>query len=392
MPSTDAGLAELLDQLASRSHELTTEIVAKIRAEVPGYTDFPYPEHHRDVLIGVESIIDGLRSRQPPTAASIEHTRGMGRRRARFQLALTDSIEAYHISYREIWAELLARAKANDPDLTADLVREVGLLWNWVHRLSAAFAEAHSEESRNEAARRLALRRRFVEALAGPDPAGQGVAETAADLGFAVSDEFVVACVTSAGEVAIDHVNTALAAVPGVGHCASWLPGVAVAVVQDCSPEALLSALRAGEPHGYIGLGLPRRGLEGAATGLVDAHKTLLGAIATGRPVMDFAQDWHRVVLQAERRRLAPLMEPAAAVARANPQLTSTVRAFVESGFSVSACARAVGIHPNSAKYRLERWRALTGWDTRSFNGLLYSTVCLDLFAERVEPSGGSHM
>ena len=39
----------------------------------------------------------------------MEHARGVGHRRAAAGMTLPDVIEAYHIAYREIWAELLRR-------------------------------------------------------------------------------------------------------------------------------------------------------------------------------------------------------------------------------------------------------------------------------------------
>jgi hypothetical protein len=380
MSPADSALLAMLDEVAARAADLTTAIVRKIRAEVPGYAEFPYAEHHHDVLVGVISILEGLRNRQPPSAAPIEHTRAMGRRRAQFRLALTDSIEAYHISYRELWAELLGRARASEPDLTAELVGTVGLLWNWVHRLSAAFAEAHANEARNEAARLLALRRRFVEALA--RPGGENAGELAGKLGFDPAGEFVVACLTSSGDAAIEQINAALAAGQRAGFIVAWTPGTAVLVTQCCDTPAILAAVRAGEPRAHVGVGLRRHGLRGAAMALADAQETLRCAAAMGRPEMDFTADWHRVLLESARPRLDPLLAAGTEVARANPALAATVRAFTESGYSISACARAVRVHHNSARYRLDRWRALTGWDPRTLGGLVSSMACLDLLAD----------
>jgi len=45
-------------------------------------------------------------------------------------------------------------------------------------------------------------------------------------------------------------------------------------------------------------------------------------------------------------------------------------------------------LHPNTVKYRLERWRQLTGWDARTWDGLSASMLALGLFAGQTVTSG----
>jgi DNA-binding PucR family transcriptional regulator len=47
--------------------------------------------------------------------------------------------------------------------------------------------------------------------------------------------------------------------------------------------------------------------------------------------------------------------------------------------YSVSACARQLHIHPNTARYRLDRWKALTGHDVETLAGLAASVTALEL-------------
>jgi hypothetical protein len=95
----------------------------------------------------------------------------------------------------------------------------------------------------------------------------------------------------------------------------------------------------------------------------------------------------------------APPGRPAGAGRRAAaryPRLPETVRAYAGSGYSISACARLLHIHPNTAKYRLDRWKALTGWDVQTFPGLAASLLCLGLSPGAASgpspaPGTGSH-
>ncbi|HEX6448754.1 MAG TPA: helix-turn-helix domain-containing protein, partial [Trebonia sp.] len=51
------------------------------------------------------------------------------------------------------------------------------------------------------------------------------------------------------------------------------------------------------------------------------------------------------------------------------------VRAYAQHGFSITAGAQALSIHPNTMKYRLDRWERLTGFDPRTLDGLLRSLL-----------------
>ncbi|WP_405540774.1 helix-turn-helix domain-containing protein [Streptomyces sp. NBC_00075] len=373
----EVNVGTLLDELAGRVDGLADTITGRIRAEVPGYAQLPYAEHRRDVREQIKNVVEGVGARQPPPAAAIEHARAVGRRRAARHVALPDVIEAYHIAYREIWDELLTRAKDFHPDLTSALVGEVALLWSWFHRLSAAVADAHAEETRVREATQLALRRRFVETLSGTVSNPEEQDSLARSLGFAPDGEFVVAVAAGVPETRVEQINTSLGETAGVAHCA-YDSGRTVLVAQRCTHEELLGAVHHGEPSALTGTGLIRRGLEGAALSLTDATEALGWALTEGRDVC-FSDDWLIVVLSGVRHRIDELIAPGAAAARRYPHIAQAVRAFGDSRYSVSASARLLNVHPNSVKYRLDRWKSLTGWDVHTFSGLASSLVSLEL-------------
>ncbi|MHD0282236.1 helix-turn-helix domain-containing protein [Rhodococcus aetherivorans] len=69
------------------------------------------------------------------------------------------------------------------------------------------------------------------------------------------------------------------------------------------------------------------------------------------------------------------MLAKGAEIAARHPHLAEAVSAFAQSGFSASAAARRLHLHPNSLAYRLERWQQLTGWDLRTVDGLVRSMV-----------------
>ncbi|MET0979617.1 MAG: helix-turn-helix domain-containing protein [Paeniglutamicibacter terrestris] len=54
------------------------------------------------------------------------------------------------------------------------------------------------------------------------------------------------------------------------------------------------------------------------------------------------------------------------------------MRSFASSGFSVKMSAAALHVHPNMMTYRLERWKEFSGWDHRTFEGLLITLLVVD--------------
>jgi hypothetical protein len=365
---------DLLGELLDRIDDFATATTRRIRKEIPGYVRIPLDQHSRDVRSQLVLIITGLRDRRPTPPHAIDEVRSLGRRRAEQQLALPELVEAYHITYREIWNELLTNAARHDPDLTAALVSEVSLVWSWFHRLSSAAIDAHAAELRTLTTTRLALRRRLVEAIGTPGDLTEGAA-VAKDLSFDTSGEFVVVCASPVGSGCADRIDASFYA-DGQRAIAIDHGGRTVLVGQGL-PGQLLTALRRFAPDARAGIGLSRAGLRGAAAGLLDADQALNLATAENRDVR-FADDWLQVVLHGSRARLAPLLASGEETAAAHPALADAVRAFAQAGYSVSACARSLHVHPNTAAYRLERWRFLTGWDVRILPHLVASLISIN--------------
>ena len=74
-----------------------------------------------------------------------------------------------------------------------------------------------------------------------------------------------------------------------------------------------------------------------------------------------------------------PVIARSVSAISSNPTLADSVRAFADSGFSLTGAARALHVHPNTLAYRLDRWERLTGWNPRTWEGLEKSMVCLEL-------------
>jgi len=146
-----------------------------------------------------------------------------------------------------------------------------------------------------------------------------------------------------------------------------WL----LAEVEDSGALAQLVA-----PDVAAGIGLPRRGPEGALRSVLDAAQAFRLGRRQGLPVL-FRDDWVDATLLAAGDALEDVCATAVAVARRSPHLADAVRAFADHGLSVVGAARALFVHANTVIYRLERWQQLTGWDARTFDGLSRSMAAL---------------
>ena len=97
--------------------------------------------------------------------------------------------------------------------------------------------------------------------------------------------------------------------------------------------------------------------------------------------MVEFEHDWLMSCLVAIKPRFEAIVAPTMAVAQRHPDLAQTVLAYSRCRYSVSACARQLQIHPNSARYRLDRWKALTGHDVETAHGLTASVIALELMS-----------
>ncbi|MCC5870139.1 MAG: helix-turn-helix domain-containing protein [Gammaproteobacteria bacterium] len=137
------------------------------------------------------------------------------------------------------------------------------------------------------------------------------------------------------------------------------------------------AACRQVVPDATIGMGTVRRGLDGARQSIEDAERVL--AVLDGSETGLFDELWLWATLADLGPRLDPLLERGTSVAAEHPHLADAVRTFAEAGFSVSEAGRRLEVHANTVAYRLDRWEELTGWDPRSFAGIVRSVAALRL-------------
>jgi PucR-like helix-turn-helix protein/diguanylate cyclase with GGDEF domain len=377
-------VVELCEIVTKEVPEVVPGIITRIRAASPDYAGVPREDHEKHVSEQFRGLLDGLAARRPPTTAQTEAARELGRQRARQGVRVEEMIGAYHVGYREMWNVLLARADAHDPQLTVRLVRLVDLVWTWIRLISSASADAYAEVLRSQHAVQITLAHRFLEILHAGEEASGEAAHLAHALAFDPDEHFQAVCfgLPAPSETGLDQLRQRLGRLPGTVHLATR-GSYGVVLCQATPADTVTATVREALPGLGIGVGLRRRGLAGAESSIVDAQRAL--AVAGGEDVVLFAEEWLPATLLTDRRRLEPLLRLGADVAAAHPHLARAVLGYAENGFSVTATARKLNLHPNTVKYRLDRWTQLTGWDPRVLRGLLNSWLSLRMSAP--EPS-----
>ena len=361
--------------LDSVLEDFASAVARQIRVEAPGYGDVVLDEHLRDAFVQIRAALDGLRTGAQASDLDLALARDVGRRRAMAGIPLTDVVEAYHVAYREMWFELMRLATARGAQTVGALASDAALLWNWSHRLTAAMAAAHTDQSMVLANESASLRRQLLEVLTGgQDRSGEGAA-TVRRLGLDPASTFTVAVVAGLTATEADELARRITG-PGVLALGCHDGARAVIVAQGADEVRLSSSIERFQPHSRAGVGCTRRGLHGAQLSLQDATDAHTRAIETGARVI-FADDWMLCVLGTAKARLEPLLEVGRAAARQHPEWARTVVEFGTHGLSAAAASEALGVHPNSVRYRIDQWAKVTGWNPRDLSGLVASLIAI---------------
>jgi hypothetical protein len=356
---------------------LADHVITCVRTEIAVYRrdQVPLEDLHASVTHNLEALLVGLTADRSPRPEDLVVRRELGTRRASQGLPVDAVIRAYHVGYRELWRALVAAVPEGDAAAMRALLDTATLVWRWVHDVTDAIAAAHAATVRELEARAVGARQRFVELLVRGDVDGTEAARLAATVGLDPSGTFQVTAVRGiSGELDAVEAQRELEHQAGA-HVAVVRDETLYVVSQDGLDTEVARTCRRIAPAASIAVGATRDGLAGARASLEDGRLALAvtGPVETTR----FDDVWLWATLSEDRARLEPLLAVGTDLARRSPHLAEAVRAFAGAGFSVSEAARRLSVHPNTVAYRLERWEELTGWDPRSFEGLVRSVAAV---------------
>lgn len=371
-------VAAIARQVAADLDQLADHIVTCVAAEIEPYQHghVPLADLRASVKRNLEMILLGLAERRGPSENEIAVRSELGMRRALQGMPVDAVIQAFHVGYRELWLSLV-RVVADDPAAATQLLTAATTVWEWVHGVTDALAAAHASTVRTLEARAAGARQRFIELLAAGDLDGSEADQLTRSLGFVRLGPFAATVIQGSGDDADAlGLQRRLDGLPG-HHAVATRGPLVIVVSQDGDVTEVVDVARHLLPWATITVGGTRPGLHGARESLQDAELTL--AVAPRGQTATFEERWLWATLTGAQGRLGDLLEPGARVGAAHPHLAEAVRGFAEAGFAVSAAARSLDLHANTVTYRLDRWHKLTGWDPRTFDGLVRSLASLRL-------------
>ena len=375
MTTIDRRLAEIARRIDAA--DVARRMVERFRGEIAGYQRLPelsvdaeVSEIAREnVELFNRTVVDG----RPVTDADLEPFRESAKRRATAGVPLEDLLQAYRLGARVAWQVILESARPDEEEL---LLQGVGLLMEYVDRVSAAVAQTYLDERQHLVSEEERDLRELLEALAGSTQLDVSLRDVAERYGIAVRERYVPFAQTAQGVSARDH-----------SEFAARLRSQGVLAVTEgdrvtgLSPEGV-EVPRARHPRALVALGDP--GPRGALSEALGEVRMLLDiGCRRGRTGEIRVETYLPELLLARSPRLADRLRdrvigPLRRYDRErSADLVETLQAFLASGLDRRAAAEQLHVHPNTLNYRLRRIEELTGIQLGEPNDLMLVALAM---------------
>jgi hypothetical protein len=359
LPPDTAGIIE------RELDEITDEILVTIAREVPEYARPLEGSFGRGVRTGVTEALRQFVAliRDPSTGrgAGRDVYVTLGRGELREGRTLDALQSAYRVGARVAWRRVAAAARRaeTDPEVLSLLAESI---FAYIQELSADSVEGYAEARSRQEGERTRRRRELVALLLRDPPAEESDLRAAAAAADWRLPREVAALACS--EELVDRVLSRLS----VDVIAARVDGAGCAVIPDPAGPGRYAEIAHAVQTGRAALG--------PVTALGALSGSWLLARATLRAIEADAVKWPGVVRVDEAvtqlllyenrglidrlaaRRLAAL-DPLTAKARR--RMEETALAYVQQQGNAAAMARTLGLHPQTARYRLARLRELLG-------------------------------
>jgi PucR C-terminal helix-turn-helix domain len=371
---------------------LTGEILATIGREVPEYARPLEGAFGRGIRIGVDEALRQFVALVRDPDAGREQGRevyvALGRGELRQGRSLDSLQAAYRVGARVAWRRLGAAAVRAKLDPEA-LVLLAEAIFAYIDELSADSVEGYAEARSALEGERQRRRRELLGLLLrdpAPDPphaepaaaaAGWALPRTAAALACPepqlarlaprLGSDALVAAFDGAGCVLLPDPD-------GPGRRAEF----------ERAARGTAAALGPSGPLRELPLSwrLARDALRAQAAGVIEAD----GLIRAEDHLAELLLHSGRAVVERMgTRRLAPLEELTSAARR---RLEQTAMAYLGHKGNAAAAARALHVHPQTVRYRLERLRELLGEQLDDPRGRFELEAALRLRAQESAPQG----
>ncbi|HEV1997698.1 MAG TPA: helix-turn-helix domain-containing protein [Candidatus Dormibacteraeota bacterium] len=367
-----------LERIASRELSRTGEIAKRIfealAAEVPAYRAIADERLSLDVRnvseAGVRVWLGSLCSGVPPAPSDFEPIREGARRRARQGFDHHALLRAWRIAIRVMWSELINDPEARDPAVREVLPDAAENAMAFSDQVSLAVTDAYLVES-NRTAREHERRRSALLELILSHPEEAVGLEQHAEL---ARPHVVVVAETE--ELPLEDLDRVGGDLEGGAGAVFWTVRsravVAVIPVHSGTSRAQVVArlgdlIRRTTGIREAGVGDLAEGVDETRNSYIEAVQALSHgrALGIGGPIYDAAQLGSFGLLMTDpvraRRFVAAALRPLETIQPAPVWLEPTLDAYISRQGRTKEAALALGVHPNTIKYRLSTLRRPLG-------------------------------
>ena len=366
MPKTEpwralpAGVADVLEP---ELDAVTDEILATIAREVPDYARPLEGSFGHGVRTGVtealRQFVELIRSPSGARGPGREVYVALGGGELRQGRTLDALQSAYRVGARVAWRRLAeaARRAELDPELLSLLAESI---FAYIEELSADSVQGYAEARALQEDERRRRRRELVAALLRDPP----------------TDELDLRAAAAAARWRLPRSAAALACSESdLDELTRRLPpetlsavveGVGCLVIADPDGPGRRAEIERGLSAGALGPATPLSGLAGSWSLARSARRAAEAGVLGGGDLVRVDEVLPELLLLDNRelvdrigaRRLAPLDE---LTPKARRRMEQTALAYVQHGGNAAAMSRELGVHAQTARYRLVRLRELLG-------------------------------
>ncbi len=386
------------EALAGRYAEIGQAIAARIVDEIPGYRDAA-PELIDDLRAGATATVEVL-ARTFAEGSTVRRedvgfVRELAARRVHQGVSLEVFIHAYRVALLAYWDACA------DEATRLTISREAGFALarsaiDAIDTITTQAAEAYLREENRLRTQSGRAARDLVERLIGGQPIDAGRRHLAAP-GLDPTGELLtivgrVGQTTLAVGDALQLARDALEENMSLGTVrplATIRHGELVLISGGTAPRAKIASLRAArqrtiEEHNIdvrYGVSVPSQGFASVRQAYREAALSL-SYTSAGRPIVSLdelsalecaligATATTKAIIASKGNNLRALPDEDLAAA------VETIRAFSTADLNVAKAAEQMHVHPNTVRYRLQQIATKTGYDPRTFAGLV-DLICI---------------
>ncbi len=358
--------AQIVARVEQRLPEIATRVLTEIRARVPAYTAI----RNEDILASVQGLLGAVvthaKTAEQPSRELLEPFEEHAQRRAFDGVPLDALLQAIHIGSREIIA-VLDEEFQNAGVPVEGLLQMRDLAWEWANGITSTVARLHGDLEEQRLRRERSRRTEFVRTLLLGTHPGDRLRANASRFGLALDRPYVPFCSRpTSRRDALDIASTILrtGADGGLSPVVETLDGDLVGL-SPTLPQVSGHLVAVGEP---MVIDQVHQSFADACAALDAAHAfemtgTFMLEDLGPRPLVVTAE---RAAERLDRRVLAPFPD--------DPEpneIERTVLDYLNHDQDAEGTARRMCVHVNTVRYRVGRFRELTGLDLRRTEDLV---------------------